>query len=274
MIHQATPEQARRCYSFDRRVYDRADQARRAIGIGGPSIGLDAADVVGGAAPFTGDFKSLVPGWDFLIDGHHGVSTTGSVVDSWTDQVSGLVGTAPTGTQKPITVTGPNGRTAVKSVSGQNTSVAFAYAMPAPITRMTFAYAVFRQDAWTANSALFGSPGAEFSLRVLQFNSSPRVALAQNVPVDGTAVGSYGVLIIHFYGQAPGDSIKYGSAAAASGLVNNVGNSALTVFNQLNALPSEATLCLLGFRTTPMTAPQIATMNAGVTTYYGAGVDL
>jgi hypothetical protein len=265
---------AARCYSFDRAVYDRAARIRRAIGIN-TSISIESN--VGDSLPFNGDFKALLPGWSFLVQSDLGISATGSVVDSWTDQQGGIVGTSPTGAQKPIVIAGPNGRPAIQSVSGQNTSVAFAFAMAAPAagTVAHWVYAVFRQDAWTLNSALFGSPGSEFVLRVLQFDSTPKIGQAQTTSVSGTAIGTYGRMIA-YWGSLGSDFIRYGANTSTTANVGNVGNTSITLFNQLNALPSRLSLCMFGVRPIAAipTAPQLAALDAAVTSYYGAGVEI
>lgn len=221
---------------------------------------------------FAGDFIGLLPGWSFLVQSDRGLSLTGSVVDSWTDQAGGLVGTSPTGAQKPVVIAGPGTKQAIQSVSGQNSSVAFAYAMPAPDATPAWVYAVFRQDAWSLNGALFGSPGAEFTMRILQFSASPQISLAQEVSLSGgTAVGTYGRMIAFW--QLGTDSLRYG-AASTTGAATSVGNSSITIFNQLNSLPMRASLCLFGIRTGQPSAPQIALLDAAVASYYGPTVEL
>jgi hypothetical protein len=217
-----------------------------------------------------------------------GTATASATQDTWTATCAGWAdqsGNAhhysqATPSKQPVIGVGMNGKIELIGTAAANTVLASAMALPAQTATPTYIYGIVRQDTWGLNLGIAGPTNAVFGVCLVQSPSTTtdiqQGGFGNAGGHAGITLGTWGRVRAWYTGSAS-NLFRYG-ATDSNGLFDSRGADVATGYNLFarTSGASSANCRWMLFVATPNlpTAPQIAAIDAAVTTWAGAGVAL
>lgn len=199
---------------------------------------------------------------------------------SWDDKTGNLLpwtnaiaASGPTLTASDVTL---NNRPTLTFVAASSQSCDNALTRPAPLTTPTFIWAVVKTNTWTSNRVYFQDTVGANRFAVNMTGVTPAITMLNTTSVNsntGLTVGAWKRMEVGFTGST-NDYIKVGSTSSTGVSAGNnasLGARRMAGNTPLSAFSSFSIAEILIASAIP-TAPQLAQLDAYVTSVYGAGL--
>jgi hypothetical protein len=254
----------KRLRAFDRGAYYRAEEERRALGIGS-GIGLGATAASGAAVPTPAQIMGANLKAFFI-------ASAGLTATTWSDQSGNGLDFAGNCTVQTNQI---NGLGCAKFVAASSNKFSHSIAIAAPATTPVVWWGILRQDNWVNGTSAGVCGGNPNNYTVFQSAPSPGLLMASGAGTtgqsNGCTIGAFKRIEAQFTGSTS-DRMRTGSTAYSGGV--NCGSAAGTLFQigfGASAFTDVSWACFAWFNAVP-TSGQDTALDAWATSTFGASV--